>query len=81
MKQIYMIVAVAVIAVGIAGYGGYQSGYSKGYETAKAEGDKAVQEIRDILARKEAEEKAAKAKAQELFKQQDEHRERYRGNW
>ena len=56
-------------------------GHSKGYGVAKVEADKAVQEIRDILARKEAEEKEAKARELELLKKQEEHGKKYLGNW
>ncbi len=81
MKQIHLIIIAALIAVAVAGYAGYQSGYSKGYDVAKTEADKAVQEIRDILARKEAEEKEAKARELDLLKKQEEHGKKYIGNW
>ena len=37
MKNVYIYIAIAVVVAGVAGFGGYQSGYSKGYGEAKVD--------------------------------------------
>ena len=81
MKNVYIYIAIAVVAAGVAGFGGYQSGYSKGYGEAKVESEKAIQEIRDILARKEAEEKNSTMEGKKLIEEQKKSLESMYGNW